>query len=270
MNRINVAEKLLKVNNLVMKLRNILILLPVTFLSFGCSFFKRSTSSSTASSLTSQAGNSSSQSSNNSQPGVSSQNSATSTSSKVTVAAHTLSDGNPPINLDSKAEKVTEATWNSFKNGSASKFNGNYNYTYRAIYNMGETLYQQFTKDGYYMRSPSGKLYYERKSGSTFYQYIDVSDGWLREETTLDLQNIYTSRIVDEIYVHMFDFSDYEYDEDIGYTYYGPNNAFSSRIRFQQGYLTYLFYSLDGGKTSFIINSTFETTIDIPKSYYYS
>ena len=185
---------------------------------------------------------------------------------KVTVAAHTLSDTNPPINIDSPGQQVSESTWNSFKNGSASKYSNNYNFTYSA-YSGGNQTLEKYTKNGYFMRSVGGTLYFERKSGSTFYQYIDVSDGWLRQETTLDIQQKYTSRILDEINVHMFDFSNYEFGTlwDGGYVY--NTDGFTSVVMFQNGYLTYLNYTL--GTNVFEIKLSFETTIDIPKSYYY-
>ena len=185
---------------------------------------------------------------------------------KITVAAHTLSDTNPPINIDSPGQEVDESTWNSFKNGTASKFSNNYNFTYSA-YSGGNQTTERYTKNGYFMRSVGGTLYYERKSGSTFYQYIDVSDGWLRQETTLDIQQKYTSRILDEINVHMFAFNKYEFDTlwDGGYVY--NTDGFTSVVMFQGGYLTYLSYTL--GMNVFEIKLSFETTIDIPKSYYY-
>ena len=184
---------------------------------------------------------------------------------KVAVAAHTLRDTNPPININLKGEIVSEDTWNSFRYAPESKFNGNYNYTYRA-YSGGVETIEAFTKNGYYTRSSAGELYHERKSGNTFYQYISTKEGYLRQETTLDLQSKYTYRIKQEIYTHMFDFKDYEYYEDEG-TYYYRTFDFGCSARFQGGYLTYLQYAI--GMNFFEIKATFETTIDIPASYYY-
>lgn len=185
---------------------------------------------------------------------------------KVTIAAHTLKDKNPPIDVNSIGEVVSEETWDSFKYGSADTFKNNYNYTYSA-YSGGYQTIEAFTKNGYYMMSSVGRLYYERKSGSTFYQYISTSEGYLRQETTLDIQSKYVYRLQQEIYVHMFEFEDYEYDEDYDgmYRYFGP--GFTSNVKFQNGYLTYLFYIL--GSNIFEIKLSFETTIDIPEYYYY-
>ena len=195
--------------------------------------------------------------------------SSSSTSSgpkKVTVPAHTLKDSNPPIDVNKKGEIVDKTTWDSFRNAPDSKFAGNYNFTYSA-YSGGYQTLKKFTKNGYYMSSISGELIYERKSGSKFYQYIDVSDGWLREETTLDIQNEYVSVIQHEIYVHMFDFENYEYWEDDNGTYRYITTAFGCGVRFQGGYITYMFYAL--GMNIFELKASFETEIDIPKSYYY-
>ena len=200
------------------------------------------------------------------QPSTASSKSSSNGPTKVTVPAHTLSDSNPPITIDGVGERVSKTTWESFRNAPNSKFNGNYNYTYSA-YSGGVQTYEAFTKNGCYARSSSGKIYYERKSGNTFYSYIDVSDGWLREEITLDLQSKYTSRIVEEIYVHMFDYENYEYNEDDDGTYRYITTGFGCGVRFQNGYLTYLFYAV--GSNIFQITASFDTTIDIPKSYYY-
>lgn len=184
---------------------------------------------------------------------------------KITVAAHTLKDSNPPINVNALGQKVNETTWESFRNASSSKFNGNYNYTYNAYAGGFQTI-EAFTKNGYYMQSIGGKLYYERKNGSTFYAYSSTNEGYLRSETTLDIQSKYTYRIQQEIYVHMFDFSNYEYDSFDGcYRYYAQ--GFTAAAKFQGGYLTYLYYIM--GMNFFEIKASFETTIDIPASYYY-
>ena len=187
---------------------------------------------------------------------------------KVTVNAHTLRDSNPPININSIGQQVNEDTWNSFKYASDSKFYNNYNYTYKAWTTAGviNTL-EEFTKDGYHVGSTyGGDLYYERKSGNTFYAYTKTTSGeWLRSETTLDLRAKYVYRIQQEIYTHMFEYTDYEYDSDDG-AYYYRDYTFGYAIKFQQGYLTYLFGYVSG--FYFEISLSFETTIDIPKSYY--
>ena len=252
-----------------MKVKSVFLLTAVMFLATGCALFKRpSSSSSLSSSATSSSEKTSSSSASS---GKTSSQTVSSTSAsesnKVKVAAHTIKDSNPPININSQGQVVTKDVWNSFKNGNYSFFNGHYNYTYRSYAGGYETI-EAFTKNGYYMRSNAGKLYYERKSGDTFYQYIEQKDGWLRDETTLDIQSKYTYRLVNEIYVHMFDFDDYEYDSDVyDGSYIYRTTAFGSTIKFQGGYLTYLYYGL--GMSFFEIKLAFETEIEIPESYYY-
>ena len=265
-----------------MKFAKVLLLTSIAFFSTSC-IFRRNTSvsSSNISSIISQPSSSSESKTESSSSQKSSSSSSSSESSKslsassssstssgptkVTVPAHTLEDSDPPIDVDSMGDVITEDTWNSFRYGDASKYLGNYNYTYRA-YSGGVETIEAFTKDGYFTRTNYGKLYYERKSGSTFYQYISTNSGYLRDETTLDIENKYTSRIISELYVHMFDFSDYEYDEyDGSYTY--RTTAFGSTLKFQNGYLTFLYYAI--GYSFFEIKLSFETTIDIPESYYF-
>ena len=191
---------------------------------------------------------------------------ATSTASKVTIAAHTLKDNNPPIVIDGDGEQVDEDTWNAFKYGASSKFNNHYNYTYTS-YSGGNQTIEAFTKNGYFTQSMFIKTYYERKSGNSFYVYKDAKEGYLRSETTLDLQSKYTYRLEHEIYVHMFDYSNYEYyDIDGTYRYFIADGC-SSAVKFQNGYLTYLFYIV--GLNMFQIDLAFDTKINIPESYYY-
>ena len=251
-----------------MKIRNLLILTSLVVLISGCVANNNTPASSEDQpSQSSETSSASSSEASSSKPSSTTPSSSTSQGpTKVTVPAHTLSDSNPPINPSAKGERVSETTWNSFKNASASKFNGNYNLTYKA-YSGGVLQMQYFTKNGYYMQSSSGRLYYERKSGSTFYQYIDVSDGWRRTETTLNIQSKYTSIFTEEIYVHMFEFSKYDYDEDEG-EYMYIDYGFGSTVKFQGGYLTHLYYG--NGSSVFEIYASFETTINIPQSYYYS
>ena len=185
---------------------------------------------------------------------------------KVTVAAHTLKDNNPPITVGGDGQRVDEDTWNAFKYGASSKFNNHYNYTYTA-YSGGNQTIEAFTKNGYFTQSMYIRTYYERKSGNTFYVYSDAKEGYLRSETTLDLQSKYTYRLQQEIYVHMFDYSNYEYyDVDGTYRYFIADGC-SSAVKFQNGYLTYLFYIV--GLNMFQIDLAFGTEINIPKSYYY-
>ena len=189
---------------------------------------------------------------------------------KVVVPKHTLSDSNPPFDLNTPGEEVSESTWNSFKNGGASIFTNHFNYSYTAFHAANNYQQHFFTKNGYGYEALQGgtfsNFYYERKSGSTFYQYTNVSDGWLREETTYNLQNTYTSRFADEVRLHMFEFSNYTWMEGFGvYQYNG--GTFTSTVQFKRGYLASLTYVL--GTQTFRIENMFDTTIEIPKSYYY-
>ena len=150
------------------------------------------------------------------------------------------------------------------------QFNNHFNYSYTAFHAANNYQQHFFTKNGYGYEALQGgtfsNFYYERKSGSTFYQYTNVSDGWLREETTYNLQNTYTSRFADEVRLHMFEFSNYTWNEDFEvYQYNG--GTFTSTVQFKKGYLASLVYVL--GTQTFRIDSMFDTTIEIPKSYYY-
>ena len=69
---------------------------------------------------------------------------------KVIVAAHTLKDNNPPVDiLNDPGQQVSLSTWNSFKNGGKSKFINNYDYTYVAYYSTSNYQMELFTKNGY-------------------------------------------------------------------------------------------------------------------------
>lgn len=189
---------------------------------------------------------------------------------KVKVAKHTLKDTNPPLDSDDDGEMVTESTWNAFKAASQSEFKKNYNYTYEAFSGGTYTL-EYFTKNGYYVSTSAGTLYYERKNstGNTFYEYISTKDGYLRQETGLDLESKYTYRIQHEIYVHMFEYKEYEYLADLGGCYRYSTSAFSTYLKFQKGYLTSLTYILNSPMSKFEIRLAFKTEIEIPESYYY-
>ena len=184
---------------------------------------------------------------------------------KKTVAAHTLSDSNAPITIGGKGDVVTESLWNSFKYGAASKFKGHYNFQFSSM--SGGVIQQQlYTKNGCFLYSSAGRLYYERKSGNTFYVYSQTSEGYLRSTTTFDLEARYEDVFYQQIKVHMFDFSNYEYDSyDGSYSY--RTFDFGSTIIFQNGYITHFQYGLSG--SSFTISKVFETSINIPASYYY-
>ena len=190
---------------------------------------------------------------------------------KVKVAKHTLKDTNPPFDSDDDGERVSESTWNAFRSASQSEFKKNYNYTYEA-YSGGTYTLEYFTKNGYYVSNSAGKLYYERKNstGNTFYEYISTKEGLLRQETSLDLESKYTYRIHHEIYVHMFDYNEYEYMDGLGGVYtYNVSGVFSSQIKFQNGYLSSLTYILNSPMSKFEIKLAFKTEIEIPESYYY-
>lgn len=189
---------------------------------------------------------------------------------KVIVAKHTLKDTNPPFDSDDDGERVSESTWNAFRSASQSEFKKNYNYTYEA-YSGGTYTLEYFTKNGYYVSTSAGTLYYERKNstGNTFYEYISTRDGYLRQETSLDLQDKYTYRIHHEIYVHMFDYNEYEYLTDLGGYYRYSTSAFSTYLKFQNGFLSSLTYILNSPMSKFEIKLAFKTEIEIPKSYYY-
>ncbi len=190
---------------------------------------------------------------------------------KVTVPAHTLKDTNPPFDSDDYGERVDETTWNAFRYASQSKFKKNYNYTYETNSGGTQTI-EEFTKNGYHVETSAGTLYYERKNstGNTFYEYIYSKGEYLRQETSLDLEDKYTYRIQHEIYVHMFDFKEYEYNADLGgYYLYNVSGVFSSQIKFQNGYLSSLTYILYSTMSKFEIKLSFKTEISIPKSYYY-
>ena len=189
---------------------------------------------------------------------------------KVTFPAHTISDSNPPIDSSTTGQQVSESTWNSFKNGSASKFSGYYNFRYTAYISASSYQQQFFTKNGYAYKSLQGStytsMYYERV-GTTLYEYADVSDGWLRKPSSLNLTNTFTSRILDELNVHMFAYSNYSWDS-LNEWYFYNGGSFTSAIQFQGGYLSHLVYTISGGIT-YKIESMFETSIDFPASYIY-
>ena len=115
-----------------MKFSKILLLTSIAFMASGCMANNKTSSNTSSSSETSSSTTTSTNSSSNSSSESSDSSSSSSETgpTKVTVPAHTLSDNNPPIDVNSTGQTVSEATWNSFKNGAASKFNGNYNFTY--------------------------------------------------------------------------------------------------------------------------------------------
>ena len=240
-----------------MKIRNILLLVTAAIATTGCNSGNNTnsgTNTNTDAGSKTDSGSSSHQDSH-----------TDNTPTKATVNAHTLSDTNPPININAAGDIVNEATWDSFRYASDTKFKNHYNFTYTS-YSGGMYSTQKFTKNGYSIQSSTGNLYYERKSGSTFYSYINSTEGVLRTETTFDLQGTATYRIKQTIYEHMKDFENYYYDDYDG-TYRYLGSGFGYAVRFQGGYLTYVFASVAGA--IFELKDSFQTTIDIPKSYYY-
>lgn len=242
----------------LMKIKNLLILIPVSFISTSCVINGVSDASDSKQAETTSNTSGTTTTTTTSQP------------TEVTVAAHTLSDSNPPIDVDSTGDVITQDDFDRLLNAPQSSFNGNYNYTY-TYYSGGNIGVKKYTKKGYSIQTSSGTIYYEKKSGSTFYKYSASSKGgYLRTEETLNLQNEYTYTIWHEVYVHLnlYDvkFDDYTYNEGLGGVYQYSCSAFSVTFKMQSGYLTYLYYGLSG--SYFYINLSFETTISIPKSYY--
>ena len=189
---------------------------------------------------------------------------------KVVVNAHTLSDSNPPITIDGDGNRVSSQVWSSYQSRNSSTLSQIYNFTYSyKILSGGTTMgTQKFTKNGYYASSSSGGLYYE-KIGSIYYEYVSVSDGRLRQRATVDVSNKYVEVLSNDINVHMFDMNYYEYNPDMfdgSYIYYG--SGFTSVVKFQGDYLTKLSYNIPG-TCYYDIEAVFDTTIEIPKSYYY-
>ena len=189
---------------------------------------------------------------------------------KVTVAAHTLSDSNPPINVNSIGQNVSKSTWNSFKGASASKFTGHYNYTYR-YYVGGQVTYESFTKNGYELSNSTGTYYYEKIDNNLYY-YNRTSSGYERTASSYDFISHRSDVLAQEVYVHMFEYENYTYygeDDGMDGVFIYNTSAFSTEVKFQGGYLTHLRYTLNSPLTTYEIQLSFETTISIPKSYYY-
>ena len=185
---------------------------------------------------------------------------------KIEVPAHTLSD-TAPINVNGKGQEISEEEWELFrvygKANASWYFEGYYNYTYPTNVS---NIEKHFTKNGYLQKSGSTITYYERKSGNTFYKYSYSKGEYVREESSLDLPSKYEDTICHEIYVHLHAYKEYEYNSSTGtYTYNLSGNKFEAR--FHSGYLTYLYAYVSG--MEYKIHATFQTTITIPKSYYY-
>lgn len=238
-----------------MKFKSLIILMPAMLLLGSCGPTQQSSSSSSSSTTT---GSQSSTTSHSTSQGP----------VKNIVKAHTLSDTKPSdLNLNSKGQQVTESTWNSFKYHSDSKYSGYFNYTYTSILGYTNRTIQKFTKNGYYAESNYGKTYFE-KTGGKCYSYASTSDGLLRSESYYDISGNCKTTLEHEIYVHMFDFENYEYDDYDG-CYWYRTTQFGAAVKFQNGYLTYLHYA-QGGTAIYDLEAVFDTKIEIPESYYLS
>lgn len=130
-----------------MIIKNTILLVSLTFLMCGCAPSGEDEHS--TGSTTSGLSNSSGSSSSTSTTGTSSSTGSTH-SGKTIVPAHTLKDNNPPIDVNSKGQQVSEETWNSFRYAASSKFNGNYNYTYRSWNLGGEVLKESLFLKAFY------------------------------------------------------------------------------------------------------------------------
>ena len=189
---------------------------------------------------------------------------------KVTVDKHTLSDGNPPISINSIGQKVSESTWNSFKNASSSKFNNHYNFTYE-YYVGGQLTTESFTKNGYELLSGTTLQYYERIDNKLYF-YQSGSEGYQRVASSYDFISRRSEVLAHEAYVHMFNYAEYTYfgeEDGMDGVFISNTQAYTSQIKFQGGYLTFLSYLLKSPLSRYQIKLSFETTIEIPKSYYY-
>lgn len=253
--------------NMVMKNKHLLSLFLLSFLLVGCANSETTNSQNASDTVSNTQTQSVTQTGGDSQTGGRSQGGESQqTPVKTTVSAHTLSDSKPSgLNLNSKGEKVSEDKWNSFKYFSTSKYSGYYNYTYTSITGYTNRTIEKFTKNGYYAETNYGKIYYE-KSNSKCYSYANVSDGLQRMEQYFDIAGKCKTTLEQEIYVHMFDFENYEYDDYDG-CYWYRTTSFGAAVKFQNGYLTYLHYS-QGAAGTFDIEAVFDTTINIPESYY--
>lgn len=193
--------------------------------------------------------------------------------SDKTIAAHTLSDSNPPV-IEGNGEEITSSQWNTFKNASQSAFNKQYNYTYSYRYSSNITaIYtQKFTKNGWMIQNPNqNAVYYENKNG-TCYSYTKTGSNYIRSTSSENIQSKCSYAIYHEVETHMKEMSNYEFIEDddltddfyFGYYHYA-GAGFGYQIKFQNGYITWLHANIDGN--DFEIKAVFETTINIPQSH---
>lgn len=240
-----------------MKIRNLALFIVVALLASSCGATKGSTPSN-------QPGTG-----GNTDPGTGGGTGGNNEPTKVTVNAHTLSDSNPPIDINSIGQNVNKSTWNSFKHASASMFTNHYNYTYRYFVG-GQVTYESFTKNGYELSNNTGTYYYERINNE-LYTYSRVSDGLKRIPSSYDFIAHRSEVLANEVYTHMFDYENYTYygeDDGLDGVFLYNTTAFSTEVKFQGGYLTHLRYTLNSPMSTYEIQLAFETTIDIPKSYY--
>ena len=248
-----------------MKTNKLLLLASVVFLLAACGTKGNSSSSQTSSSGKTSSSSSSGKTS-----------SSSSGSDKTTVAAHTLSDSNPPV-TEGNGETITLSEWNAFRSAAQSAFNSHYNYAYQYRYASSITsIYtQKFTKNGWMVKNPNqDAVYYENKNGNC-YSYTKTSSGYLRSSSSENIQSRCSYALHHEVETHMKDMSNYEFlddddpTDDFYYGYYQYSAVgFAYQIKFQNGYITWMHANIDGN--DFEIKAVFGTTIDVPASYYYN
>ena len=70
----------------------------------------------------------------------------------------------------------------------------------------------------------------------------------------------------------MFNYEEYTYfgeEDGMDGVFISITEAYTSQIKFQGGYLTFMSYLLKNPLSRYEIKLSFETMIEIPKSYYY-
>ena len=261
-----------------MKIKNILLLVSVAFLTSGCGLIRGVSSSVNSSSkMDTSSETSSSQSNSSSNPSSDSSSSSSSSeeeSNSVPVAPHTLSDSNPPV-VAGPGQEISSSKWESFMNASQSAFASHYNYTYTYRYSNAPTsIYvQKFTQNGYMIQNPNqNPIYYENAKGFC-YSYINLGSGYVRSQSSEDIQSRRTYALHHEVQIHMKDMSNYDFIEDddpndeFHYGYYNyVGVGFGYQIKFQGNYITWMHAYIDGN--DFEISAVFETIINIPASHF--
>ena len=130
-----------------------------------------------------------------------------------------------------------------------------------------ETAKEWLLSRGYDLKLEQEAKY--EKINNNLYQYNSTKDGYRRVSSSYDFMSRRSEVLAHEVYVHMFEYDEYTYQGDLGGFYTYSTSAFSTMVKFQGGYLTYLRYTLNSPLSTFEIFDSFETTIEIPKSYYY-